>query len=195
MFHDSVRSFNATARLAELEIKRRGIRSDSYEPVPNGDGLTHHDAWAAWKNVSHFNLGTALELLLKLLLFLNKAEIPKGPEGHQLVKLYGRIPPKYQAQLNDVFQAVIKDLLPEGGIQLRAYINAASPDTHVGTPPNRDISSLMGFFEYLDEDVRLWQKRYSWELVDAGQFRHYLSDIEIFVELINRVMADLPRNP
>ena len=40
----------------------------------------------------------------------------------------------------------------------------------------------------------LWQKRYSWELVGKGRWRHYLSDISVFVELIDRVMRDIGRD-
>ena len=39
----------------------------------------------------------------------------------------------------------------------------------------------------------LWLKRYSWESVDEGRPRHYLSDISVFVELINRVMREIDR--
>ena len=35
----------------------------------------------------------------------------------------------------------------------------------------------------------LWLKRYSWELVDKGDWRHYLGDISVFIEFINRVMV------
>ncbi len=33
---------------------------------------------------------------------------------------------------------------------------------------HRNISSLREFFEYIDEDMRWWQKRYSWELANQG---------------------------
>lgn len=56
-----------------------------------------------------------------------------------------------------------------------------------------DLSNLKGFFEYFDEDVMLWKKRYSWELVEKQRGRQYLSDISVFVEFINRVMRDIER--
>lgn len=40
-----------------------------------------------------------------------------------------------------------------------------------------DISTLRGFLDYIDEDMQWWQKRYSWELIDA-----------------DRVMRDIERN-
>ena len=74
-----------------------------------------------------------------------------------------------------------------------AFLNAASPTDAPPGPPNRDISTIRGFFEYFDEDVILWQKRYSWELVEEGRWRHYLSDTSVFVALVHRVMAGVPR--
>ena len=57
------------------------------------------------KAVCHFNLGTALELMLKLLLFLNNVPVEQIPQGkrHLLTRLHGAIPPKYQrcCQLNE----------------------------------------------------------------------------------------------
>lgn len=40
----------------------------------------------------------------------------------------------------------------------------------------------------------IWQKRYSWELIENGLLRHYISDISVFAEFINRVMRDIPRD-
>ena len=44
-----------------------------------------------------------------------------------------------------------------------------------------------------DQDVMLYLKRYSYELIKRQKWRHYLSDISVFVELIDRVMRDVPR--
>ena len=101
-----------------------------------------------------------------------------------LSKLYDAVPKKYQSQLESTFQAS-HSVVPSG-YELVAFINTASPTLAPGSgPPDRDISSLKGFFEYFDEDVILWQKRYSWELIEEGRWRHYVSDISVFVELIN----------
>lgn len=132
--------------------------------------------------------------MLKLLLFLNDISLEGISKGkrHSLTKLHDAIPEKYQDQLESTFQAS-RSVLPEGW-ELIAFINTASPTIAPGfSPPNRDISSLRDFFEYFDEDVILWQKRYSWELIEKGRLRHYLSDISVFVELINRVLRDIER--
>lgn len=193
LLYDNIHDFKTTAVHVESEIRRHGIRSDSEEEVPGMKGRKHIDMWVSMKIVSHFNLGIALELMLKLLLYLNKidpAKLLKGEERHFLTQLHNAIPKKYQDQLESTFQASRSEL--PNGYELIAFINASSP-TSPQPPENRDISSLRGFFEYFDEDMRWWQKRYSWELVDQGYWRHYLSDISVFVELINRVMRDIER--
>ena len=185
---DNIHDFKTTAIHVESQIRRLNIRSDSHDVVPGGQGRTHDDMWVSMKTVSHFNLGTALELLLKLLLFLNNKPIP---HHHFLTKLHKKLPDKYQQQLEDTYQAS-RSILP-AGYKLTAFINTESPTSVPKTPPNRDISNLRGVFEYFDEDAMLWQKRYSWELVEQKRWRHHISDISVFVELINRVMCDIKR--
>ena len=187
MFYDSIHDFKTTAMHVESEIKRLGIRSHSTDVVPDMKGRTHHDMWVSMKTVSHFNLGTALELMLKLLLFINDKRIPNT---HFLTELHDAIPQKYQKQLESTYQSVPL-LVP---FALIAFINTGSPTTAPPPLPNRDTSSLRGFFEYFDEDVILWQMRYSWERAEGGYWRHYVTDISMFAELINRVMRDIKRH-
>ena len=195
LFYDNIHDFKTTAMHIESELTRHGIRSDSDDRVAGMKGRTHSDVWVSMKTVSHFNLATALELMLKLLLFLNNVSLKGIPnrQRHLLTKLHDAIPETYQEQLESTFQAS-RSVLPNGW-ELIAFINTAAPVLPAGSgPPNRDISCLRGFLEYLDEDAILWQKRYSWELVEKGHWRHYLSDISVFVELINRVMRGIERH-
>ena len=191
--YDNIHDFKTTAMHVESEIRRLGIRSDSDEEVPSMKGRRHMEMWRSMKTVSHFNLGIALELMLKLLLHLNRidlTEVLRSKEGHLLTKLHNAIPKLYQGQLESTFQAS-RCVLP-GGYTLVAFINTPSHAPPL-TPQNRDISSLHGLFEYFDEDMQWWQKRYSWEQIEKGYWCHYLSDISVFVELINRVMSDIKR--
>ena len=59
------------------------------------------------KAVSHFNLGIALELLLKLLTFINGEAIP---QGHELTTLHDDLPPPVQVQLEATFQNIKQGL-------------------------------------------------------------------------------------
>ena len=194
LFYDNIHDFKTTAMHVDSEVRHLGVRDEGDDPVPGMGGRTHRDMWESMKAVSHFNLGTALELMLKLLLFLNNVALETIPprERHLLTKLHGAIPPKYQTQLESTYQAS-RSVLPDG-YALISWVNTASPTPSPQLqPPNRDITTLKGFFEYMDEDVMLWLKRYSWEFVNQGRPRHYLSDISVFVELINRVMRVVHR--
>ena len=187
LLYGNIQDFKTTAAHVESEIRRLGIRDSDHHPVPGMDGRTHHDMWVSMKTVSHFNLGIALELMLKLLLFHNKIHFP---HRHSLKKLHNTLPAKCQKQLESTFQESRSGLA--SSFELIAFINTAETSPPPTRPPNRDISNLRGLFEYLDKDVILWQKRYSWELVGENRWRHYLNDISIIIELINRVMHDIP---
>lgn len=187
LLYDNIHDFKAAAVHVDSETRRLGIRSESRDEVPGMGGRIHHAMWVSMKTVSHFNLGIALELMLKLLLVLNRKSVPRD---HHLANLHDSLPTKIRRQLEDTYNA-IQNTWPQD-IELVAFIGSATP-TPPDSPPNRNIESLSGFLEYLDQDVMLWQKRYSWELVDKGCWRHYLNDISVFIELIERVMRDIPR--
>ena len=191
ILYDNIHDFKTTAAHIESEIKRLGIHDKSHDAVPAVQGRTQHDMWVSMKTVSHFNLGISLELLLKLLIFLNNKSIP---HHHFLAELLDDLPDKHQKQLESTYQAS-RSVLPDG-YSLIAFFNSASPQLPSSSlPPIPQIGTLREFFEYFDKDVMLWQKRYSWELIEKEQYRHYLSDMSVFVEFINRVMGDIPRSP
>ena len=139
MLYDNIHDFKTTARHVESEIQRHGIRHDNHGPVTATHGRNHHDIWVSMKTVSHFNLGIALESMLKLLLFLNNVAIPRD---HFLVKLHDKLPAKRQKRLEEAYHASIASA--SGGYSLIAFINTASPASPPSGPPNRDISTLRG---------------------------------------------------
>ena len=84
------------------------------------------------KSVSHFNLGIALELLLKMILILNEVWFCKT---HRLVKLHDLIPKKLQTQLESTYQDCRNTV--SGDYDLIAFVNSASAD------PERIAEHLM----------------------------------------------------
>ena len=198
LLYDNIHDFKTAAMHVESEIRRYGLREDRFDAVPGMNGRTHHEMWLSMKTVSHFNLGTALELMLKLLLRINKvtkANIPCRRDGHYLSKLYAALPEESQKQMESTYR-VCRRALPELPT-LIMFINTASPTPTPppppDRPPNRGVTTLKGFFEYLDKDAVLWLKRYSWETVDQGGWHQYVGDISVFEDLINRVMSDIER--
>ena len=189
ILYDNIHDFKTTAVKIENDIEMYGIRHNSVELVVETGGRKHHDMWASMKTVSHYNLGISLELMLKLICFLNQCDFG---HTHSLSELYDSIPRKFRRQLESVF-ATCKEKCPKG-IKLLAFINSASPDpAFLPKLSNREISSLRGFFSYLDEDAMLWKKRYTWEHINNGDWRHYIEDISVLVTLIDCVMRDIPR--
>ena len=184
LLYDSVIDFKRAAVLVEAEIGRHNIRYDSDHVVQGMSGRKHHDTWVSMKAVSHFNLGTALELLLKLLLVRSGGA---APSSHELAKLHDALSEKDRKELESKYRASRRE---SSNFALLMFNNSESEPP----PDTRNINSLRGFLEYLDRDVMVSKKRYSWEHARDGVWRYYLGDITVFVELIDRVMKDIPRD-
>ena len=184
LLYDNVIDFARAAVLVEAEIGRHEICYDSDDVVQGMDGRKHHDTWVSMKAVSHFNLGTALELLLKLLLIRNGGTTPRF---HDLARLHDALSESDRKELESKYRASRRE---SSNFALLMFNNPGSEPP----PETRNINSLRGFLEYLDRDVMVSEKRYSWEQARDGAWRYYLSDITVFVELIDRAMKDMPRN-
>ncbi len=191
MIHD----FKTTAVHVESEIRRYDLCRDSKDPVPGMEWRMHRDVWASMKEVSHFNLGTALELMLKMILLRN--EIPPK-QRHHLTMLYDDIPEKDWKKLNSEFDEIFKAKPMKWVAVITEEKTAPKPDDPFASmkdrPKRTDSSSLINFFQDFDNKARLWKKRYAWEDVEEKKWRYYLDDISAFTELIDRVMADIPPN-
>ena len=180
---DNIQDFKTTAILVESEIGRLGLSCNSKDVVDGTNGRLHRDMWTSMKTASHFNIEIALELTFKLILRMNEIVVPTGHKGHRLSYLFDGMPAMCRQNLEDIYQKFRK--APEELVGM-ASANSQTPPSL----PAVDLSSLRGFLEYLDDYVRLWEKRYSWELVDKGDWRHYLLDISVLAELINDVLRE-----
>ena len=189
LLYDNIHDFKTTAMLVEADIGRWGVRNDSDEPVPGAKGRRHREMWVSMKTVSHFNIGIAIELLLKMLLSLNGINYEKN---HSLVQLHDLIPSKYQSQLQSVYEDVSRSVT--SGFKLVAFINWDTDDVDdLPVLENRDVDTIRGLFEYLDQDLMVSKTRYSWEIIGGRQWRHYIADLSMLAKTIDRVMADILR--
>ena len=189
MLCDNIQDFTDAAVRIESEIRRYGVLHDSDDVVPETNSRKHVDMWASIKTVSHFNLGIALELLLKLLLFLSDVDpIPEGHEGHLLVNLHDKLPTELKKRLESTYQGSKRDRAPDG-LKMVAY-GRDKPGEPESVP---NLWTLRKAFNYFDSDALLWQKRYTWEHVNKEVRRHYVFDISAFVTFIRRVMRDIDK--
>lgn len=184
LLYDNIIDFKCAAVLVESEISRLKLRCDSSNAVQGMNGRKHHDTWASMKTVSHFNLGIALELLLKLLLVRSYGTVPNH---HELAKLYDALSEKDQKQLESKYRTSRRQ---SDNFTLFMFNRPGSEPP----PETRNINTLRGFFDYLDREVMISKKRYSWEQARDGDWRYYLSDITVFVEIIDQVMKDIPQD-
>lgn len=191
ILYDSIYDFKNAANTVEMKIRELKINHDiGDQDVPETHGRKHRDMWASMKNVSHFNLGISLELMLKFLLHLNNKS--EKAHGHNLSALYKELPPKYQVQLEDLYKKIHES---SHAFELIAYLNTESPTLESSEVPIPSICTVEKFWEYFDQNLIWWEKRYVYEYIEKKRWRHYLTDIHVPVELIRHVMRDIPPYP
>ena len=192
LLYDNIHDFKSVAEHVESEIRRLGIRYDCWEVVPASEGRTHHEVWVSMKTVSHFNLGTALELMLKLLLNLNNIPFNDIPskQRHSLVCLYDKLPDQHQLEIK--YRKCPK---MNKNLEFLAFVSNKKASTESEyRSPGTAIFRLRGLLEYLDENARLWKTRYSYEQIRDVKWRYYLNDISILIDLIDLVMCEIHRD-
>ncbi len=185
------RAFRQSAWLMENEILRLKVRDGDMTPVGGPTGWPSHHVWESLKTASHFNLFISFELRLKCLLALHGHPPVQGKEGHLLAKLYDRLPSDTVATLEKLF----REALHNRSFTLIAFL--ATDDAQVPpAPDNRDLRTLKDFCSYLDDDVELWNKRYSHETASGPPWRHYLDNLEalmVFLDKTEAVAEELAR--
>ena len=178
------RAFRQSAWLVEQDIRRLGVRQGDLSPVGGTTGWPSHSVWESLKTASHFNLAISLELRLKCFLLLQNVNPMKGFEGHCLARLHGQFNANGRvtvAVLDELFQ----EAATEFPFRLVAFLSTDDPAVPAG-PEARELTTLKDFFAYMDEDVELWKKRYSWENATKGQWQHYLDDLSAFFAFLDK---------
>ncbi len=165
----NIHDFKEAARLLEAWIRKANVDENS-------------DACASMKAVSHFNLGTSLELMFKLMLRIS--ELPYD-NTHGLVKLYSLLPNLEKVRLNRLSQDI------GCNTKMVAYLHFEDPANPPVPPARRRLSTLEDILEYFDQDVMVYKARYSYEQVERLEARHYMEDISFFIEFIHRNLRHL----
>lgn len=180
MLVGQARAFTQTAWLVESEIQRLGARPDHNKPIGGGTkGWPSQAVWESLKTASHFNLGVSFELSFKCLLKLKAKKWHPGKDGHMLAKLYRQTPSEIAGRLTELFEESTRNC----AITLRTFMNSPTAPKVPTSQPN----TLQEFCEYMDEEMALWEKRYSWERASAQTWRHYIDDLRPFLDYLEKV--------
>ena len=110
------------------------------------------------------NLGLALELFLKLLLY---QDCKKAVKTHSLSKLYGAMSPELKKMIGNIYRDTLK---AEGGLVL-TFVYAASvkqlkklPKHKLHKPPKqpspKKLDTLSKLLNFIDKERLLFEKRY-----------------------------------
>ena len=161
-------ALNAERRLKRLEAKRNDVRGYRSRAT----------AMESLKSVSHFNLGTALELSFKLML---RAWRHPVPATHKVAELYDALPEDVRTDFDGKFEG------PPGGDLARSYANGEHP------PVLPRVSEVLwaprDYLVYLDDEIGLSGHRYTWESVAKQEYRSYLTDISWVVGIVDLLLA------
>ena len=177
------RAFRQAAWMIENEIRRLMARQGDLSPIGGSAGWPSHNVWESLKTASHFNLGVSLELRLKCLLHLHDVDPLGGHDGHCLAKLFVQLRESdgaTKAKLETLFRQAMKD----HPFNLVAFLSTDTPEIPKG-PRQKQLDTLSDFFKYMDDDVELWKKRYSWEHATAGKWQHYIDDLSGFFTFLD----------
>ena len=85
---------------------------------------------------------------------------------------------------------MFREATTEFPFDLVAFLSTDNPRVPA-RPGDRELVTLTDFFAYMDEDVDLREKRYSWEQTAGRQWQHYLDDLSAFFAFLDttEVMA------
>ena len=97
-----------------------------------------------------------------------------------LAKLYSRLPPEIAKQLAKLFRESTRGYT----LTPRAFIHSTTPPQR---PADLSLNTVQDLFEYMDGDMTLWEKRYSWETVSAQVWRYYLDDLQPLLDFVARI--------
>ena len=180
MLVGQARAFAQTVWLIESEIQRLGASPEHNRPIVGGTkGWPSRAVWESLKTASHFNLGVSFELRFKCLLELKARKRLSGKDGHMLAKLYRRMPPEIARRLAELFEESTRNC----AITLRTFMYSPMAPEAPTSQPN----TLQEFCEYMDQEMALWEKRYSWESASAPTWRHYIDDLGPFLDYLDKV--------
>ncbi len=108
----------------------------------------------------------------------------RGISGHCLGKLYGQFGDTEGPTITKL-EELFREATTGFPFSLVAFLSTDDPKVPAG-PDDRKLVTLADFFAYMDEDVELWNKRYSWEQSAGRQWQHYLDDLSAFFAFLDK---------
>lgn len=178
-FKDAATSLEAG--LAQYrEFHGRPQPTDDAHPATSFKGGVSENQVIANKAVSHFLLGSALELMYKLILSFEGAK--KLREGHSLSALHDDLSSGWKKKVIACYDKAREGKPPCLHI---AYSRWGS----VGAAPRG--GPIKNYKEYLacfDNEMHLATHRYSWERVRDGNWVYFIDDFTMLTDTIDGVM-------
>ncbi len=176
------RAYLSAAELLEWDIQRKKSERDIQKITGSWDIQI---VLESLKTASHFNFGIALELFLKSLML---AENKNPPKKHTLVKIFNKL--SYESR--DKAKKLFSETAGKENNSLVAFINTPTPDPSlVSSPPNRNLHTFEDWLGYFDEEMQMEIKRYSHENIPNREWRHYIENLNPFIEFLKNAIEQV----
>ena len=175
---DLAMAFAQATKSVEQHITDEGYRHDDGSRLAPST-RTKREVWMALKSVSHFNLHQALELILK---FILRLEETKYDNRHPLVSLHDQLSSESREELQRAYEEHLLSKTPGERLHGIAFYYGNNPPA---PPPLRMVDTLRQGFEDLDEDLRLYTRRYAYENVGRGEITVYIFDLDPWINFFD----------
>ena len=167
-----------------------GADPNDHSPIDieNPRSYPKNEVWRHTQTVVHFNAGQAFEGFLKLLLMVETCTVTVKVT-HKLLDIYSELSPNLQHELSEEWHKMLGNV----PMQQIAYIHA---NTKPEAPPSdRYALDFRHFLMLLDESVKWYIKRYSWQ--KPSQWNHFIVDLRPhlrYLDKVEEIAIDLARN-
>lgn len=164
------------------------MRAKAYSPDdkrPVGPAKRPIDAaWRASSAVVHFTLHQAFETYLKFILGLEESHVPST---HPLSDLYERLSYESKVKVNTLYEQIVKPAYTGDRVMLAAKFSHTPIPDHDRPPDIRGLDTAKQWFVVMDEQMRLWERRYEAEDVRRARWTIYYLDFEPMFVILHEI--------
>ncbi len=182
--HRVASAFLVVAKETHAYIEREGIDDVRCETYRGSNNLTPQNIWIAMRSALDYNMHQAFELFIKLLL---KVEGTKYGRDHKLASLFAKLKRTSRNDLDKIRKKHFMNSFRGGkSMEFVAFMMA---EKEPPLPPSKDsdFNSFEGILTYFDEELALYQRRYSHEAIEKGQWLEFVRDVRPLFTLLDEV--------
>lgn len=176
-------AFTDATKTLVADMRAKGYDPDDKRPI--GPANRPIDAaWRASSAVVHFTLHQAFETYLKFILALEETDVPST---HPLGDLYERLSCESKVKISSLYEQIVKPAYTGDRVMLAAKFSDAPIPDHDRPPDIKGLDTAKQWFAVMDEQMRLWERRYEAENVRRARWTIYYLDFEPMFVILHEI--------